>query len=302
MKKKYTRRDWLHTAAAYAIPVLAGEVVHANNRPVFSSSKLKISLNAYSFNAPLVSGAMSVPDLLAFCAKNELDGLDLTAYYLQGYPVVPPDEYLYEIKRLAFRLGIDITGTGVRNDFANPDPEMRAKDVELVKNWVVAASKIGAPVIRIFSGHHKHEGYSREKVLTWMVKDIKECVAFGKRHGVVVAVQNHHDFLLNADQTIELIEAVDSPWFGLILDIGSFRGGDPYEEIARCIPYAVNWQIKELVYRNGAEEKVDLKKLFPLIKASSYRGYLPVETLGPGDPLVKVPVFLDEVRKVLADA
>jgi hypothetical protein len=74
------------------------------------------------------------------------------------------------------------------------------------------------------------------------------------------------------------------------------------KQIARCIPYAVNWQIKELVYTNGVEEKVDLRKLMRIIRASSYRGYLPIETLGPGDPFQKVPLFLKEVEKALRES
>ena len=92
---------------------------------------------------------------------------------------------------------------------------------------------------------------------------------------------------------------VDSPWFGLILDTGSYGGEDPYEEIRKTVPFAVSWQVKELINRNGREEPIDLPKLMGIIKDSSYRGYLPIETLGPGDPFEKVQVFLAEVRKAL---
>jgi len=34
-------------------------------------------------------------------------------------------------------------------------------------------------------------------------------------------------------------------WFGLNVDIGSLRTGDPYEEIARLAPHACTWQVKE---------------------------------------------------------
>lgn len=278
---------------------LAGRPGDIADNDADKKGKLKVSLNAYSFNKPLMDGSMSLDDLLAFCAKHNIDGVDLTGYYFPGYPAVPADEYLFELKKKAFKLGVDISGTGVRNDFTNPDPAKRKEDIALIKNWIVCASKIGAPVIRIFSGNLTPKDYDWKTISEWMIGDIRECVAFGKAHGVVVAIQNHNDFLKTADETIDIIKRVDSPWFGLILDVGSFRTGDPYPEIARCIPYAVNWQIKELVYVNNKEERVNLKKLFALIKASDYRGYLPIETLGPGDPFQKVPVFLREVRQAL---
>ena len=296
MKNHFQRRDFLHFLAT--LPLFSFQ---KKMQPAFSSkNKLKISLNAYSFNKPLSDGTMNLDDLLEFCSANDIAGVDLTGYYFPGYPAVPADEYLFNLKKKAFRLGVDISGSGVRNDFTNPDKKKRKEDIDLIKNWIVCASKIGAPVLRIFSGNLKPTEYSREEMVTWMVSDIQECAAFGEKNGVIVAVQNHHDFLETADQSIEIIKKVNSPWFGLILDIGSFRSGNPYAEIEKCIPYAVNWQIKGLVYQNGVETKVDLAKLIPLIQASQYKGYLPIETLGPGDPFKKIPVFLEEVRKAMS--
>ena len=138
----------------------------------------------------------------------------------------------------------------------------------------------------------------RAEVVDYLVKNLAECAEFGKAHGVVVAIQNHNDFIKTADQAIEIIKRVNSDWFGLILDIGSFRT-DPYNEIAQTIPYAVNWQLKETVFVNGIEQKTDLNRLMKIISESGYRGYLPIETLGEGDPKVKVPRFLKEVREAL---
>ena len=263
--------------------------------------KPKTSLNAYSFNAPLRDKSMDLDDLLEYCAARDFDAVDITAYYFPGYPEVPSDEYLYHIKQKAFKLGLGISGTGVRNDFTNPDPEQRAADVELVKKWILAAEKLGAPVIRVFAGKSNTEGYTREEVLNWLLTDLRECVEFGKEHGVMIGIQNHNDFIENADQVIEIIEKVDSDWIGLILDTGSFRTGDSYAQIEKSIPYAINWQIKTKIYMDGAEEDIDLHRLFGIIKASGYRGYIPIETLDPADPLTLVDQFLSEVVKALEE-
>jgi hypothetical protein len=85
----------------------------------------------------------------------------------------------------------------------------------------------------------------------------------------------------------------------MILDIGSYRSGDLYDEIARSIPYAVSWQLKEIVFIEGQEQKVDLDRLMKIISESGYRGYLPLETLGEGDPKVKVSRFLKEIREAM---
>jgi sugar phosphate isomerase/epimerase len=262
-------------------------------------SQLKPSLNAYSFNAPLSDGSMDLDRLLEVCARGGFDAVDITAYYFPGYPEVPSDEYLYHIKKKAFLLGLEISGTGVRNDFTNPDINKRQEDIELVKDWIIAAEKIGAPVIRIFAGKDLPEGYTRNQVTDWLVKDVKECVEFGKQHGVVVAIQNHNEFIKNADQVAEIMEKVDDDWFGLILDIGSFREGDTYRQVEQAIPYAVSWQVKEQIYMNGKSEKPDLVRLMEMIKKSGYRGYIPIETLGEGDPVLKVCGWIAEVNASL---
>lgn len=305
--KNSKRRRFLKTFLAIPLLTPAGvlaEPMNANSqeKKTITNKKhtLKVSLNAYSFNAPLSNGSMTIDDMLEFCTEKGFLAVDITAYYFPGYPQVPADDYLYQVKRKAFSLGLEISGTGVRNDFTDPDAAKRRESVALVKNWIDAAEKSGAPVLRIFSGNQKPTGYSREQVLEWMLKDIRECIAYGKAHGVVVAIQNHNDFIKTADDTIQIMKAINSEWFGLILDIGSYRTGDPYDEIAKTAGYAVNWQIKEKVFINGKEVDVDLDKLIGIIKASGYKGYLPLETLGDGDPKIKVSAFLDKVNKSLA--
>ena len=128
-----------------------------------------------------------------------------------------------------------------------------------------------------------------------MAKDLKACCEFGQEHGVIIAVQNHNDFLRTAADVDRIFEMVDSPWLGLNLDIGSYRLHDPYTEIKQNIKYAVTWQIKEHVFIDGKETPTDFVKLFGIIKEAGYRGYLPIETLGEGDPFRKVPVLLSNV-------
>lgn len=261
-----------------------------------SGVKLKLGLNAYSFNGPLRAGTMTLVDAVDFCAKNGVDALDATGYYFPGYPNVPSDEYIYALKRTAFVNGVAISGTGVRNNFAVADEAARKRDIQMVKDWIVVASKLGAPVIRVFSGPERPAGYSFDQALDWMVSDFKQCAAFGKEHGVVVGLQQHNDFLKTAAETIRVIQAVDSEWFASILDIGSLRSGDPYAEIEKLVPYAVSWQIKEEVGRNGTAEPTDLARIKTIIDAHGYRGYVPFEALGPGDTRPRVIAFLKKIR------
>ncbi len=263
-------------------------------------AKLKLSCNLYSFNKPLVDGNMTLEGVLEFCANAGFDAVDPTGYYFPRYPMAPPDDYLYRIKRKAFLLGLDISGTGCRNDFADPDPGKRQADVDLVKSWVECAARLGAPNLRVFAGAGVPAGHDEEEVSDWISEAIAKCAAHGSRFGVMISLQNHNDFIRTPDQILRILRKVDSEWLGVNLDIGSFQNGDPYEDIARVAPYAITWQIKENVYIRGKETRTDVERIVRLIKESGYRGYIPLETLGEGDPREKIPRFLAEVRRALA--
>jgi len=298
------RRVFFKTAAAVSaasLPQLKGCPAAFAGQPAPARTGgpfVKLSCNLYSFNEPLQSGRMKLEEVIEFCARLNFAAVDPTAYYFPGYPTVPDDSYLYAIKRKAFLLGLDISGTGVRNDFTLPDEGRRAAEVELVKTWIEFAARLGAPVLRVFSGAGVPEGHSRDEVTRWVIDDLSLCAEHGRKFGVMPVLQNHADFVRNADDIITVLRGVDSDWFGLHLDIGSFRQAeDPYAEIARVAPYAVTWQIKENLFVGGKEVKTDLGRIMAIIRKVGYRGYLPLETLGEGDPRVKVPQFLGEVRQ-----
>ncbi len=274
----------------------AREIKNQTNQ---SDNRFKISLNAYSFNALLTKGATNLDAVMDFCARENFDAIDLTGYYFPGYPEVPSDEYIFHLKKKAHQLGLAISGTGIRNEFAEPDKTKRVAEIVFVKKWIEVAAKLGAPVIRIFTGKAIPANHTWEQTAEWIVEDIKTCVEHGKQHGVIVAVQNHNDFIKTADQMIDVIKKINSEWFGLILDTGSFVTNEPYSEIRKTAEYAVNWQVKEKLNYNGQSQNMDLEKLFSIVKASSYRGYLPIETLTPGDPFLIVPPFLKQVRTAL---
>ena len=289
-----TRRTLLASLAA--APLAVSDQVPVREPGV----KLKLALNAYSFDKPLKAGSMTLHDVVTFCAQHRVDALDATGYYFRGYPAAPSDESIYNLKRHAFLNGIQLSGTGVRNDFASSDPAVRADSVKLIKDWIVVAQKLGAPVIRVFSGPKRPEGATFDQALDWMAAHFRECARYGKEHGVILGLQQHDDFLKTAGETIRLIQAVDSPWFADILDVGSLRQGDPYEEIAKLLPYAVSWQIKESVYYGDRQTPTDLRRIKAIIDKGGYRGVLPFEALGAGDPKERVAAFLEQIRTVFA--
>jgi sugar phosphate isomerase/epimerase len=272
--------------------------------------KLKTSLNAYSFNKALNDNlkgrgkGVTLFELLDYCAEQNFDALDPTGYFFPGYPKVPDDKYLNDFKRRAFTLGLDISGTGVRNDFASPDKTKRAADVQHVKEWIEVAARMGAPVLRVFAGAEPKD-HTWDEVAGWLVEELRKCVEHAQKYGVLIGIQNHWDYLKTSEQVLKIVKMVDSEWFGVIVDTGYFLTPEPYKDIAAVAPYAVNWQVKEKL--DGQEFKVntDLKRIVRIARDAGYRGYLPIETLSKKsgepdyDPRARAAALLKELREAI---
>ncbi len=304
------RRNFI-TTSALAFAALS----HAQTK---KRATLKVSLNAYSFNKLLndaIRGrgeGVTLLQLVDFAAKTGFDGIDPTAYFFPGYPKVPGDAYIDSLKKRAADAGLGISGTGVRNNFTTADEAVRKEGVQHIKEFVEVAARLGAPVIRVFADTQMRaetwqsvsKGAARAQVQGWIAGHLKECADHGKKFGVRIGVQNHGDFLKTGAELMALIQAVNSPWCGPIVDTGYFRTEDPYADIALVAPRALNWQIKQSPMGEESEVPTDLKRLITIVRKSGYSGYLPIETLSPRgkpyDPYAVVPEFLKQVREALA--
>lgn len=295
-----SRRSFLKQAAL--LPLVAASLPLATASAAVTpikrvgGSHLKTSLNAYSFiellNANLKDPTKGVNlfQVCNYCAEQNFDAVDVTGYFFPGYPNAPTDEYIYKLKRHAFNLGLAISGTGVRNDFTAANKATRDEGVARIKTWIEVAAKLGAPVIRAFADsqppfkdwQQASGNASRDTVEGWVADGLRECAEHGKKFGVIVVVQNHGDFIATGEQHVSLLKRVDHEYCAAMVDTGKYNTPDPYVDIAMVVPYAVTWQIKELISTPGDSPKVDMFKLVKIIRQSGYRGYLPIETLSSG--------------------
>jgi len=142
------RRDFLKHIAV--TPLILGSsslmALSQKDAPI-SKNRLQYSINAYSFNTELRNGDMTFFDMMEFCAEIGMDA-------------------------------VDITGT--------PDINTRQSDIALIKNWLEASSKLGATIMRVFTGKNKSETHSTDQIKEWLIKDFKTCAQYGEAHGVIV--------------------------------------------------------------------------------------------------------------------
>ncbi|MCA9232609.1 MAG: sugar phosphate isomerase/epimerase [Planctomycetales bacterium] len=290
-----TRRKFLQGCAAVAatpLTVAAIEPIVRNGTP-----KFKFSLAAYSYRDLLKSGKLSLSDFIADCAQMQLEGAELTSYY---FPDPPTEAYLRQLKDECFRAGLTISGTAVGNDFGYPKGAEREKQIADVCRWIDYAQLLGAPVIRIFAGH-KHKDTTDSESHQLMVDGMQQCCDYAGQHGIYLALENHGGPTATAEGILALVQAVDSPWFGVNLDTGNFHSETVYEDLARVAPYAVNVQVKVVVSpSNGRKEPADFKRLSKILVGAGYRGFIVLEYEEKGDPRIECPKYVDQLREAFA--
>ncbi len=301
------RRQFLSTSAALLGGLMSPSLGQAAE-PIVRNGKshLKLSLAAYSFHRHLPQnwpthkkdGVMTLLDFIDFCAEQNLDGVELTSYY---FPAEVTPDYIRQVREKTFRMGLDISGTAIGNDFCKPDGAALDAEKTMTRRWIDYASQLGAPVIRIFAGNVP-AGDTEAAALDRCIVAIDEMVAYAATQGVVLALENHGGVTATPEQLLAIVKRVaPSPYFGVNFDSGNFRTADPYSALEMIAPYAMNAQVKVTVSPSGgAKQDADLARIIGILKQANYRGYVVLEYEEDEEPRTAIPPLLKKLRELIA--
>jgi len=303
MKHQTTRRQFLKTSLG-ASCTLAGlgrlaefpaQAIEPFKRK--GATRLQLSLAAYSFRQYFKhkdpAKQITLFDFVDYCAEHGCDGTELTSYY---FPDKVDADYLLKLKRHAFLRGVAISGSVVGNNFVVPKGPKRDEQIALVKQWVDRCAVLGAPHIRVFAGPESKIELAEAKKLC--VSALEECGDYAGSKGIFLGVENHGGIVAEPADLLEIVQAVKSPWVGINLDTGNFHTDDPYADLARCAPYAVNVQFKSQIKRRGQQNKeaADLGRIVKMLRDVNYQGYVALEYEAPEDPWKAVPELLKQMK------
>ncbi len=305
-----TRRKWLATTATATTGLTTGALSAIEPFVRSGPSRLQLSLAAYGFRQFFrwsrgkpqepadPARALSIRTFIDLAADLGCDGAELTAYYFE--PEVTAADLL-DLRRHAFLRGIAISGGAVGNTFTRPrGPELDA-EIAAVKAWIDRTALLGAPHLRVFAGAVP-KGQSVEEARTACIAALEACCDHAGTKGVMLGLENHGGIVATADGLLEIVRSVRSPWLGVNLDTGNFHSPDPYADLARCVPYAVNVQYKVELQREpkGPKEPADAARIVKLLRDGGYQGFVSLEYEAAGDPFDAVPRHLAELRELLA--
>jgi len=305
MPLNLSRRSFVKTGlCGIAAASNKARAVEPFNRP--GATRLRLSLAAYSFRQYFKDGErgqtrpipaekqMDMMRFVDYCAEQGCDGAEVTSYY---FPANLTTEYLLKLKRHAFLRGVEISGTAVGNTLTPSVGDKRTKEIESVKRWIDYAAILGAPHIRVFAGSLDNQ--TPEAAKKNCIEALSECAEYAGKKGVFLGVENHGGIVAEPEPLLDIVKSVQSPWVGINLDTGNFHTDDPYLDLARCAPYAVNVQIKtEVTPRGQKSQPADLKRLAQILRDAHYQGYVALEYESEEDPYTAVPRALTALKQI----
>ncbi len=295
-----SRREWIAASAALVGGATLGTATPAKAADVATRQKPKLSLAGYSLRQYLPQdgkpGKITLADFFELASSWGLTAVEPTGYYFTSEDLA----YVHSLRAKAHKLGLDISGTAIRNDFCDPDAEKRKSEIAHVKNWIDIALHLGAPHIRVFAGN-PHAGVSDEQATAWAIESLKVCADYAGTQGIFLGIENHGYLTTSGDKLMEVAGAIDNEWLGINLDTGNFDN-NPYENIARATPRAVNVQLKIDVAgaKPKSKEPADFARIFKILSDGGYQGYVALEYEGKEDPYTGVPKFIENARNGLA--
>jgi sugar phosphate isomerase/epimerase len=292
-----TRRQFLAAGAGLAIaaaPVAAIDPIRRPGKP-----HIRLSIAGYSYRKYLgldqkPKPPMDYDEFVEIAADMDLDAVEFTQYYFRE----TSPEYLAHLKGKCTRLGLDVSGTAINDNFTTSDPAKLKEQHQHVRNWVEHTARLGGKTVRIFSGG-VDKGDTEDKARARCAEAIQEACDFAGKYGIYLALENHGGITTTIDQILRLVQEVKHDWFGVNFDTGNFRSPDPYADLTRLAPYAVVVQIKTEIQRAGQKkEDADLSRLIGILRDAHYRGYVALEYEADEEPKTAIPRHIEALKKL----
>ncbi len=160
---------------------------------------------------------------------------------------------------------------------------------DLIHN-LTYAQLIGAKVMRIVGGSHQTRPDKWPAHKRQLVKMLRKTIGPAQDHGIVLAIENHIDLL--ADEMVDLLTTIDSPWLGVCLDTANnLRLFEDTLKVAKALaPYARATHVKDLTALGGdpkqftfwpsvplGEGLVNVAGVIEVLKKAKYKGLLAIE-------------------------
>lgn len=288
----YNRRIFLKNTGKVGLLALTPTLIESCASNFLNPPALKISLAEWSLHESLFSKKISNLDFPIVAARYGIHAVEYVSQFFQDK--AKDQSYLNELKNIASNEGVynHLIMVDLEGSLASNDVKERNTAVENHYKWIEAASVLGCKSIRV----NLHGECSENEWLNNSIEGLGKLTEYGEKNKIHVIVENHGQWSSKGYLVAEVMKQINNPWCGTLPDFGNFcvqrRDGDlwvspcvetydMYKGVEEMLPYAKGVSAKTFNFdASGNEPTIDFAKMFQLMKASNFEGYVGIEYEG----------------------
>ncbi len=193
------------------------------------------------------------------------------------------EKFLARLKKAKSRMvdmPLELDEHGYRGTISpcSPDPQIRARAIELTKQWIDRAAMIECPSVMVNQGTFGHD-------LAPAIEALKILSAYGESKNVSIILEPR-----GRSTTEALVKVIKDSGIHANPDIGNFRDEESTESGLRLLyPLA-----KTVSHVKWDPERFDFAKAIQISKEVGFKGVYSLESGGP-EPYARVQTLLDRL-------
>jgi len=255
---------------------------------VHPAREMKLSCLPVSYFRDIIDGKMSIREWALQGVQVGLDGVDLSVLFLKSRT---PD-YVSKVRREIEETGIRVAMLTTYPDFTHPDPKERERELAKLQDDIVAASRLGADLLRVTAGQ-AHPGVSRRDGIEWAVNGLTRATEFARGYPVKLAYENHAkpgawkytDFSHPSDIFLSIVKRTSTVSLGVNWDTANTLayGDDPIPVLRKVLDRVISvhaadtstrGQLKHVLLGTGL---VPFREMFEILRRAGFDGWICIE-------------------------
>jgi sugar phosphate isomerase/epimerase len=208
---------------------------------------MKLGLYSITYGGVWYKGrALTMEEVFDRAKRFGFQGVEIDGKRPHGFPLDWDADRRRKVRELAKSMGLAIVGVAGNNNFVSPYDEDREMELLMLSEQIKLCADLRGTVVRVFmtwnkitrdldgSGNYdipikySLRGIGPDATMIqrwrWARECLKEGAAIAKKHGIILALQNHHPFLMHPVRTyhdmLEMVSEVGSESLKCSLDVG----------------------------------------------------------------------------------
>ncbi|GMQ58424.1 sugar phosphate isomerase/epimerase [Vallitalea sediminicola] len=287
---------------------------------------MRLGVSSYSFLRLVEEGKIKQIDVIKKAKEMGFDAVEFIKFILEEGET--DESFAKRAFKESKKVGIDIESYTISSDFINGSNGDLEAEIERVKREVDIANILGAKSMR----HDATIGFTDDHIgqksfdhaLPILIRGYREVTEYAMKYGIKTMVENHGFFCQDSSRVEKLVNGVNHPNFGVLIDMGNFVCVDeqPEKALGVLMPYAFHVHAKDFHIKSGmlpdpgrgwfqsrggnylrgsiiGHGDVPILQCLRIMKKYNYEGVLSIEFEGLEDPLTGIEIGLENLRNYI---